>query len=319
MLLLTGGTGHVGGQIIKHLVHNKTNAVATYRGAEPPETASSDQPYVTWVKCDINDAAKLSDLGERYAIKSCIHGAAVSNEAYAFPDPSSAVITNIGATAVLLETARLQNWDRFILVGTGSVFEKRKWTGAPIPEDAPLEPGNVYSVTKASSEMLCEMYRTHFGLSASVVRISWVYGPPVVARDATRGPIPSFVIRALRGEVIHEDGADFSAGFTYIEDVANGLLAAAAANQLNEPVYHLSHGLNFSLGEVADAISDIVPGADIKLGPGTLPWTKFTAMRDPLSAQNLRADAGFEPTFLLDKGISQFAKWLRANSELWSD
>ena len=317
MLLLTGGTGHVGGQIIKHLIHNKTNVVATYRGPEPPKTASADQPYVTWVKCDLNDAVTLNDLGERYAIKSCIHGAAVSNEAYAFPDPSSAVITNIGATAVLLETARLQNWDRFVLISTGSVFEKRKWTGAPIPEDARREPGNVYSVTKASSEMLCEMYRTHYGLSASVVRISWVYGPPVVTRDATRGPIPSFVIRALRGDVIHEDGADFAAGFTYIEDVADGLLAAVTAYKLNEPVYHLSHGRNFNLGEVANAIGDNVPGADIKLASGTLPWTKFTAMRDPLGTQNLCADAGFEPAFSLDQGIAQFAKWLRANSELW--
>jgi nucleoside-diphosphate-sugar epimerase len=318
MLLLTGGTGHVGGQIIKRLARKKTNLVATYRGAEPAKTVSADQPYVTWVKCDLSDASALSNLGERYDIKSCIHGAAVSNEAFAFPNPSSAIITNIDATATLLETARLQNWDRFILIGTGSVFEKRKWTGTPIPEDAPLEPSNVYSVTKASSEMLCGMYRTHYGLSASVVRISWVYGPPVVTQDATRGPIPSFVIRALRGEVIHEGGANFAAGFTYIEDVVSGLLAATAANQLNEPVYHLSHGLNFSLGEVADAICNIIPGVDIELAPGTLPWTQFTAMRDPLSAKNLYADTGFEPAFSLNHGIARFAKWLRANTELWS-
>ena len=54
------------------------------------------------------------------------------------------------------------------------------------------------------------MYRTEYGLSPSTVRISWVFGPPVISDQPMRGPIPSYLLRALRGEPIREGGADFA-------------------------------------------------------------------------------------------------------------
>ena len=317
MLLLTGGTGQVGAQIIERVIRKKINTVAIYRGHKPPPAAKADPSCVKWVRCDLNDAQAVMQLGQRHGITSCIHAAAVSNEAYARPDPAATVETNIGSTATLLETARIQNWDRLVFVSTGSVFEKRAWTGTPIPEDAPPEPGNVYSTTKAAAEMLCRMYRTEYELSASVVRLSWVYGPPVTSQDPTRGPIPSFVIRALRGESIAEGGADFAASFTFVEDVANGLLSAVSAPELASPVYHLGHGINFSLSDVAEAICKAIPGAAIELTPGTEPWTRYTAMREPLGVRNLREDVGFEPAHSLKMGIAAYVQWLRANPDMW--
>ena len=319
MLLLTGGTGHVGGQIIERVVREKIDTVAIYRGTKPSQAAGADQSGVNWVQCDLNDAAALMELGKSHGITSCIHAAAVSNEAYAQPDPAAAIATNIWSTATLLETARIQNWDRFILVSTGSVFEKRAWKGAPISEDATPEPENVYSTTKAAAEMLCRLYRTEYELSASVVRLSWVFGPPVTSQDPTRGPIPSFIIRALRGESIREGGVDFAASFTFVEDVANGLLAAVSAPELPSPVYHLGYGINFNLSDVADAICKTIPEAVIDLTPGTEPWTQFTAMRDPLAVQNMREDVGFEPAYPLEKGIAAYIQWFRDNPDMWAE
>lgn len=313
VLLITGATGHVGEHVARLAGARGMKAVALFRGAEMPEAIDG----VTWVPGDLGDVEGLERIGREHRVTACVHGAAVSNEAYARPDPLGAVATNVMATANLLDLARKLEWKRLVLVSTGSVFQKRAMTGKPIPEDAQPEPENIYSTTKTAAESLVRMYRSEFDLSASTVRISWVYGPPVISKDATRGPIPSFLIRALKSEVINEGGADFAASFTHVKDVATGLLAMATASELTHPVYHLGHRVNFSLGQVAAAIQQAVPGAQIALSPGTDPWTRYTALRDPLGGSKLLEDCNFEPTINLDDGIADYANWLRENRKLW--
>jgi nucleoside-diphosphate-sugar epimerase len=181
----------------------------------------------------------------------------------------------------------------------------------PILEDQAPAVANVYSTTKLGAEMLTRMYRTEYGLSAATVRISWVYGPPIVTDSPTRGPIPSYLMRALKGVAIREGGADFAASFTFVGDVAEGLLAAARAPELRFDTYHLGPGVNFTAREVAKAVALAVPGAIIELGPGTEPWTRYTSLRGPLAGERLRADTGFAPKHSLDAGIGAYATWMR--------
>jgi nucleoside-diphosphate-sugar epimerase len=136
----------------------------------------------------------------QHKIDACIHAAAISNEAFARPDPLGAIATNVGGTANLLEAARLSGWRRFVLISTGSVFSLVSDATKPILEDQETAPQNVYSTTKRAAEMLTRMYRSEYGLSAAAVRISWVFGPPVISDQPMRGPIPSYLLRALRGE-----------------------------------------------------------------------------------------------------------------------
>jgi nucleoside-diphosphate-sugar epimerase len=241
----------------------------------------------------------------------------VSNEAYAKPDPLGAVTTNIGGTAHLLEAGRLASWRRFVLVSTGSVFQLCRDAAQPIREDQAPAAANVYSTTKLCAEMLTRMYRTEYDFSASTVRISWVFGPPIISDQPTRGPIPSYLLRALKGVPIREGGADFAASFTYVADAAEGLLAAAMAAELNHATYHLGHGVNFTTDEAAAAIRRAVPGAVIELTGGTEPWTRYTTLRGPLGGEKLRADTGYAPRHTLDTGVRAYADWMRAHPELW--
>ena len=312
-LLVTGATGHVGGEIVRQATRRGMRIVATYRGELRAEADSS----VTWLRCDLADAGAVRRLAEEHRIDACIHAAAVSNEAYAKPDPAGAIATNIGATAHLLEAARLGSWRRFVLVGTGSVFQLVRDATQPILEDHAPAAANVYSSTKLGAELLTRMYRSEYGLSASTVRISWVYGPPVVSDQPMRGPIPSYLLRATRGEAIREGGADFAASFTYVADAAEGLLAAATAPELRHLVYHLGHGVNFTAGEVAAAVRSAVPGAMIELSGGTEPWTRYTSMRGPLAGDRLRADTGYTPRHTLAAGVHAYADWMRAHPEAW--
>ena len=311
-LLITGAMGHVAAELVRQAASRGMDVIALYRENFRAAEAAAMGPRVTWLRCDLTDANAVRKIARTQRIDACIHAAAISNEAYAKPEPATAIAANIGATTNLLEAARLHAWRRFVLVSTGSVFQIDVDPERPILEDQPTSPRFVYGTTKAAAELLTRMYRNVYGLSASAVRISWVYGPPIVTDSPTRGPIPSFLKRALAGEAIREDGGDFAANFTFVGDVAEGLLAAVVAPSLQHDVYHLSSGVNYTARAVAAAVMHAVPGAVIELGAGTLPWTSYTSLRGPLGGDRFTQDTGYRLRHTLDAGVAAYANWMRA-------
>jgi nucleoside-diphosphate-sugar epimerase len=316
-ILITGAMGHVGYATVRAAARAGLRVVAQYRESFREKDAAALGPDVVWVKADLTDAAAVKRLAEQYPVDACIHLAAMSSEAYARPQPLAAFEANVSAAAHLLDAARTGNWRRFIQVSTGSVFQSTD-AATPILEDTHPSPRNIYGTTKRCAELLALMYRSQYGLPVAVVRISWVYGPPVVTESPIRGPIPPLLIGALRGQARRDaGGGDFAASFTYIEDVAAGLLAACAASRLNHGIYHLGSGTNYAAHEVAACVRAAVPGAVIEMGPGTEPWTAYATMRGPLAGDRLSQDTGFSVRHSLAQGVAAYADWLRRHPETW--
>jgi len=313
-LLVTGAMGHVGQEVVRQAAATGATVIAQYRMTYRDQDARALGDNVTWVSCDLADPGAVAALCETHAVDACIHSAAVSNDKYARPQPLTAINANVGATANLLDMMRHQNWTRFLFVGTGSVFQDATDPSKPILEDAAPSVTNIYSTTKYCGELLTRMYRSQFSLPAAVVRVSWVYGPPLVTDDPPRGPVPAFLKSALTGKPIRlPSGADFAASFTYVADVAAGLVAAWQAKTLNHDVYHLGSGENYTARSVAEAVRAAVPGAAIELGAGTEPWTIHSRMRGPLAGDRLLRDTGFSVGYSLQNGVQAYADWMRAN------
>lgn len=320
VLLVTGAMGHVGQDLVRQAAERGHRVVAQYRGRFNVDAPANSLPDVRWVKVELTDVDAVANFIETHGVTGAIHTAAVPNESVARPDPLGTVNSNVGAVAGLLEQARRRNWRRFVYVSSGSVFQNADGT-TPIIEDAPPAVTNVYSTTKFCGELVTTMFRSQYAVSAATVRISWVYGPPLVprVRENPRGPIPWFLKCALASQpVVEPSGGDFAASYTHVSDVAAGLLAAYEATTLRHPVYHLGSGLNFSTSQVADAVRRAVPGASITVGPGTAPWTDHTRMRGPLTGNRLFEDAGFKPKFDLEQGVQSFADWMQAEREAWA-
>lgn len=313
-LLVTGAMGHVGFEVVRQAAAAGETIVAQYHQNFRTADAQALPATVTWARCDLSDAAAIERLCSQHPIRGCIHAAAIASEKYARPQPLQAIQSNVVATANLLDIARRSAWRRFLSVSTGSVFQNATDISTPIFEDAQPSVNNVYSTTKYCGELLARMYRSQFDLSAAIVRISWVYGPPLLSDDPPRGPVPVLLKAAVSGKPIRlASGADFAASFTYVGDVAAGLLAAWRAPELRYDVYHLGPGVNYTARQVADAVRAAVPGACLELGPGTEPWTIHTRMRGPLAGDRLQRDVGFTVGHSLEQGVRAYADWMRAH------
>lgn len=320
-LLVTGAMGHVGYEVVRQAAARGIAVVGQYMSTFRKADAEALGPSVTWAQCDLADPFGLTMLAAEHRIDGCIHTAAVPNDVLAIPQPLKAFQSNVAATGLMLETARRLGWRRFVHVSTGSVFQTLSDAVTPVPEDMAPTPRSLYAVTKRASEMMVGVYARTYGLSAATVRISWIYGQPLVPAvfDAPRGPIPEFLRRALRGEAIEEpSGGDFAASFTYVPDCAAGLLALWEAEGLRHDTYHLGSGRNHTTFEVAEAVRKAVPGARIAVGPGTSPWTDSTVMRGPLACGRMADELGYWPAHDLDAGVAAFADWMRANPSHWN-
>lgn len=321
-LLVTGGMGHVGFETTKQAVIQGIPVVAQYFNTFRERDAAEVGSGVTWIRCDLSDPFEVASMGAKHDIDGCIHTAAIPNDKLALPRPHQTFQSNVAATEYLLETARRHSWRRFVQVSTGSVFQELPDTTSPVPEWASPTPKSLYGGTKRCAEIMAAAYANSFGLSACSVRISWIFGPPLVPRtmDGPRGPIPEFLRRVLSGEKVDEpSGGDFAASFTYVTDCALGLLKIYTAKRINHSVYHLGSGKNQTTHRVVEAIRTAVPGASISVGPGTAPWTEYTVMRGPLSCERMREDFGFQPTFTLERAIGSFADWMRAHPETYGE
>lgn len=317
-LLVTGAMGHVGYETVKQAAAAGLPVLAQYMNTFRPADAEAVRGDVIWQRCDLSDAYEIAMLAARADVDACIHTAAVPNDTLCKPDPRRAVESNVTATALLLETARRQSWRRFILVSTGSVFQRLPDAVTPVSEETNPTPRTLYAGTKRSAEILTEIYAETYGLSAAIVRVSWIFGPPLVPRafDGPRGPIPEFLRRALRGEEIREpSGGDFAASFTYVPDCAAGLLAVAGANTLRHRAYHLGSGRNLSTFQVADAVRKALPGSVVEVGPGAHPWTDYIVLRGPLACERMKAEFGFTPAHSLEEAVAEFAAWMRDNPD----
>ncbi|WP_332680932.1 hypothetical protein [Bosea sp. (in: a-proteobacteria)] len=100
-----------------------------------------------------------------------------------------------------------------------------------------------------------------------------------------------------------------------IDDVVEGLIAAADAARLNHAVYHLAPPRNYSTFEIAEAVRAAVPEARIAIGPGAQPWNTYTPIRGPLDGTRFIADTGFRTKFDLTAGVRAYADWLRQRPE----
>ena len=165
-------------------------------------------------------------------------------------------------------------------------------------------------------ELLVNMYIKTYGVSACVVRASWIWGPPLITSgfDGPRGPIPYFLIRALRGEAVHEpSGGEFIANFTYVKDLASALVNAYLKESLPSNLYNVSNGEHYSTAQIVDAIKQAVPGADLSVGPGMTPWIDYTVLRGSFDISRVKKELGFEVEYPLLKGIADYAAWLNQN------
>jgi UDP-glucose 4-epimerase len=101
------------------------------------------------------------------------------------------------------------------------------------------------------------------------------------------------------------------ANLTYVKDLANALRLAYQKETLPNRIYNISNGRHYSITQVVDTINRVIPGAQLQVGPGMKPWIDYHVPRGSFDITKAREELGFKIQFDLEKGILDYADWLK--------
>ena len=175
-----------------------------------------------------------------------------------------------------------------------------------VPEDAPLDPRNVYAASKVAQEHLAASWARAGGGSAVALRYHNVYGPHM-PRDTPYAGVASLFRSALaRGEapLVYEDGGQ-RRDFVHVRDVARANLLALDAGRPGELLaFNVASGTPHTVGDLARELAAACGGPEpVVTGQYRLGDVRHVVASAALARQEL----GFAAEVSFEDGVREFA------------
>ena len=243
-LLVTGGAGFIGSELVRHLLRETHHRVVnvdklTYAGNLESLAPVLPNERYAFERVDISDAAEVARVFERHRPDAVLHLAAESHVDRSIDGSAPFIQTNIVGTYTLLEAARVY-WRRlpraarerfrFLHVSTDEVYGSLGPDGT-FSEHTPYAPRSPYSASKASSDHLVRAWHATYGLPVLVTNCSNNYGPYQFPEKL----IPLTILRGLRGDplAVYGDGGNVR-DWLFVSDHVRALLLVLEGGRIGE-------------------------------------------------------------------------------------
>lgn len=229
-VLVTGGAGFIGSNLIKRLVRegHYVESLDNYEtGSEANEIEgciyrSTDIEAIEWYSGDDIDV--------------CFHLAALARIQPSFSTPSETIRVNAIGTQKVLQWAHKSNV-KVIYAGSSS-----RWHNPFI---------SPYAFSKHVGEEFCRMYRTVYKTNVDIARFYNVYGPNEIV-DGDYAAVIGLWRRQVRDNkpiTVVGDGNQ-RRDFTHVDDIVDGLIKIAHYDNYHPDAWELGTGKNYSINEV---------------------------------------------------------------------
>ena len=308
--LVTGAAGFIGARTSEILIKDGHTVVGVDNLNEAYDPRIKQYrlkklqalPGFTFHRLDISEKSIIDYFGEQQ-FQGVINMAARAGVRASVKDPWVYVESNMIGTLNMLEICRVTGTKKFIVASTSSIYGEDP--PYPTPESAsssePLQP---YAASKKGAEAMAHAYHHLYDIDVSVVRFFTVYGP------AGRPDLSifRFVQWISEGRPVRVNGdGEQSRGFTYIDDIARGVIDAL--KPVGHEVINLGGHEVITINNLIKLIEDVVgKKAIVEYGPPDLAdmrsnWADVTKAGELL---------GWEPQFSLRSGIEKLVEWYNA-------
>ncbi len=303
-VLVTGGAGFVGSNLVRRLLREGARVTVlddlfTGRRENLPDSGFE---FVCASVCDPVVVERL------VAASELVVHAAARNIVVSTRNPREDYETNIGGTLNVLLAARGAGLRRLVYTSSTSVYGNPRYL--PINEDDRLELLTPYAVSKLAGESYCMAFHESYGVPATAVRYSNIYGPGQDPANPYCGVVAKFVESLFAGEppLIHGDG-DQTRDFTYIDDAVEATLLAAASDRAVGEVFNVGTGVETRVNELAAALIRI-------LGVAVTPRHKDrrdvdNIRRRVVNIEKSRRTLRWVPEVTLEEGLRRTVEWQR--------
>ena len=322
-ILVTGGAGFIGSNLVRWLLEHRQSAdvvnldALTYAGNLESLADVADHPRYTFVHGDICDPGAVAAAMEGADL--VLHLAAESHVDRSILSDAPFVRTNVLGTQTLLAAALELGVGRFVHVSTDEVYGELPWRdpadgdpSAPrFTEDTPLAPRSPYSASKAASDHLALAYHTTHGMDVVVTRCSNNYGPYQFPEKL----IPLMITHALedRALPVYGDGL-YVRDWIQVVDHCRGIVAAAECGAAGR-VYNFGgdaertnlsvvRALLRALGKPEDRVEHVKD-------------RKGHDRRYAIDFSRAEAELGWRPSVTFEDGLADTVRWYLENETWW--
>ena len=234
-ILVTGGVGFIGSNLIKALIDHDFNvtSVDDYSSG----LKSNEVKGAKYINLDIESIDKVDGKFDL-----CIHLAAKSRVQPSFKDPTEYFRVNVQGTMQIMEWAK-KNKVKVVYAGSSSKHHD--------PSDSP------YAMYKYLGEEVCKLYRNSYNVNVEIARFYNVYGPNE-SLDEEHGNVIGIWRSKVKKNLplpIVGDGNQ-RRDFTHVFDIVNALIKIADSNKKHEDAWELGTGMNYSVNELFKMFED---------------------------------------------------------------
>ena len=309
-ILVTGGAGFIGSNIVEFLLKNNVEKV---RVIDNLSTGNKNNLKPFLEKYDnlefmYGDISKLEDC--RKAVKGMdviTNQAALGSVPRSMKDPLSSHISNVNGFLNLLIAAKEEGIKRVVYASSSSVYGDH-----PVLPKKEENTGSVlspYAATKAIDEIYAGVFTKCYGMECIGLRYFNVFGPRQDPNGAYAAVIPKFIdlMKQNKQPTINGDGT-FSRDFTYIDNVVQANVKALTVD--NEECYgqavNIGAGGRITILELVDAINKgLKTNIEPVLGsnrPGDIPHSNA-------DIEKAKSMLGFYPKIQFYEGIKKLLSY----------
>lgn len=342
-VLVTGGAGFIGSHIVDALLAAEHEVVVldVLHPAAHDRSPSYLDPRADYCWGSITDLAIVADAA--VGVDAVCHQASMVGLGVNFADVIDYTTHNDLGTATLLRAlhdrtfvGRIVLASSMVVYGEGRYRCKRHGDVRPgprsvaalergefeppcptcggtlvaeaVPEDAPVDPRNVYAATKLHQEYLCAAFeREHAGVSVTALRYHNVYGPRMPRNTPYAGVASIFRSALERGDgpAVFEDGGQ-RRDFVHVHDVARANILALTAHDVVTGPINVASGHPHTVLEMATALTATFgPGAPTPIVTGA--WRPGDVRHVFATTERARTSLGFTASTTFEDGMREFA------------
>ena len=173
--LITGIAGSGGSHLAEYLVDNEdieVHGVSRWHSTTSNANLKRIKDDIILHECDLNDLSATIRTIEAAKPDYIFHLAAHANVHVCFSNPIAVLQNNINNTINLFEAIRIVGLDPIIqFCGTSEVYGQVDKENTPITEQHPLQPVNIYAVSKLTQEKIASSYYHSYGMKTILTRM----------------------------------------------------------------------------------------------------------------------------------------------------
>ena len=312
-LLVTGGAGFVGSNLVRHVLATTDHVevvnldALTYAGHLAALMEVEDDSRYRFVRGDVRDAELVTRLvGE---VDAVIHCAAESHVDRSIEGPQAFLDTNVTGSGVVFEACRRAGIEQVLTVSSGEVYGSVPASRSAQTDD-PLLPSSPNAASRAGADLLARSYGVTYGFPITVTRTSNCYG----AFQYPEKLVPLFVTNLIDDEPLPLYGhGDHVRDWIHVQDACAAYWRLLVEAQPGG-VYHVASGSERTNREMALHLLGLFGLGEDRIKP--VEDRPGHDQRSSLDASALRG-LGWQPARSLEEGLEETVAWYLANDWWW--